>query len=488
MGSLNLSSLSGLSSSLKPAHHVRVGAGAGFAGDRLDPAIALAEHGQLDFLVFELLGERTVATAQRRERETADTGYDPTLLERIVSVAAHCAANGTRIVTNGGAANPKAAAHAVAEAVRELNIDLPVAYVAGDDVLSIVESQDPLTWETGQPASAADDELISANAYLGAEPIRLALDSGARIVITGRVADPSLYVGALAHYFDWDHSDADLIGRATVIGHLLECAGQVTGGYFADPVTKPVAGLARLGFPFADVDADAQAILSKLEGSGGEVTTRTCTEQLLYEVADPSAYITPDVIADFSHVNFEEAGVDRVRVSGGTGAPRPDDLKVTLGYDSGWQGEGQLTYSGLRSKERAELAAAIVRERLEVLYDVDPESVFVEYIGMAAAFRGLVEVDNPAEVRVRIVGSAATRPEAAIIGDEVEALYTNGPAGGGGARKSVHSVVSVKSCSVDRSIIEESVSVEFVDGSADGPANNDPADKNSTARRKGGLA
>lgn len=476
MGSLNLSSLSGLSSSPKPADHVRLGAGAGFAGDRFDPAIALAEHGQLDFLVFELLGERTVAAAQRRERDTTDTGFDPTLIDRIVSVAAHCAANGTRIVTNGGAANPKAAAHAVAEAIRPLDVDMPVAYVTGDDVLGIVESQDPLTWETGQSASAADGELISANAYLGAQPIRRALDSGAHIVITGRVADPSLYVGALAHHFDWDHSDADLIGRATVTGHLLECAGQVTGGYFADPVTKPVAGLAELGFPFADVDADAQAVVSKLNGSGGEVSVRTCTEQLLYEVATPSAYITPDVTADFSRVSFEQMEADRVRVSGGTGAARPSDLKVTLGYDSGWQGEGQITYSGLRSKERAELAASIVLERLEVLYGLEPDSVFVEYIGMAAAFRGLVKVDNPAEVRLRIVASAATRQDAAIIGDEVEALYTNGPAGGGGARKSVHSVVSVRSCSVDRSIIEKSVGVEFVsdhhpdDSSAEHPS------------------
>ncbi|GAA1554971.1 DUF1446 domain-containing protein [Brevibacterium picturae] len=402
-----------------------------------------------------------MAAAQRRERDAADTGFDPTLVDRIVSVAAHCAANGTRIVTNGGAANPKAAAHAVAEAIRALDVDMPVAYVAGDDVLGIVESQDPLTWETGQSASAADGELISANAYLGAQPIRRALDSGAHIVITGRVADPSLYVGAMAHHFDWDHSDADLIGRATVTGHLLECAGQVTGGYFADPVTKPVAGLAELGFPFADVDADAQAVLSKLNGPGGEVSVRTCTEQLLYEVATPSAYITPDVTADFSRVSFEQVEADRVHVTGGTGVARPSDLKVTLGYDSGWQGEGQITYSGLRSKERAELAASIVLERLEVLYGLDPDSVFVEYIGMAAAFRGLVKVDNPAEVRLRIVASAATRQDAAIIGDEVEALYTNGPAGGGGARKSVHSVVSVKSCSVDRSIIEESVGVEF---------------------------
>jgi hypothetical protein len=466
VGSLKTSSLTGLSAPDRPADHLRLGAGAGFAGDRLDPAIALAEHGNLDFLIFELLGERTVAAAQRREREAADSGFEPTLIDRITSVAGHCAANGTRIVTNGGAANPKAAARAVAEAVRGLGIEMPIAYVTGDDVLGVVDDVDPDTWETGQPASAADGELISANAYLGAEPIRRALDSGAAIVITGRVADPSLYVGAMAHHFDWDHHDADLIGRATVIGHLLECAGQVTGGYFADPVTKPVSGLASLGFPFADVNADAQAVISKLDGSGGEVSTRTCTEQLLYEVADPSAYITPDVIADFSHVSFEQVTDDCVRVSGGTGAPRPSELKVTLGYSSSWQGEGQITYSGLRSKERAELAASIILERLELLYEVDPEKVFVEYIGMAAAFRGLVKVDNPAEVRLRIVGSAGTRKQAAIFGDEVEALYTNGPAGGGGARKSVHRVVAVRSCSVDRSIIEDSVGVEFVGGPA----------------------
>lgn len=461
MDSLKQSNRPELSSPPKPAGCVRVGAGAGFAGDRLDPAVALAEHGRLDFLVFELLGERTVAAAQKRERAESNTGFDPTLVERIRSVARHCAANGTRIITNGGAANPRAAAHAVAEAVREQGVDMSVAYIAGDDVLDIVEAEDPPTWETGEPASAAEGKLISANAYLGSEPIRNALDTGAQIVITGRVADPSLYVGALAHSFAWDLDDADLIGRATVIGHLLECAGQVTGGYFADPVTKPVEGLAFLGFPFADVDADADALLSKLSGSGGEVSTRTCTEQLLYEVADPSAYITPDVIADFSRVNLEQVGVDRVHVSGGSGRTRPTDLKVTLGYDTGWQGEGLITYSGIRSKERAELAAAIVLQRLKALYDVDGESVFVEYIGMAAAFRGLEEVDDPAEVRLRIVGSASTKRGAAIFGDEVEALYTNGPAGGGGARKSVHSVVSVRSCSVHRSAIEESAAVGF---------------------------
>ncbi|MGO2863356.1 MAG: acyclic terpene utilization AtuA family protein [Brevibacterium sp.] len=462
MDSLNLSSLSGLSSSPKPTGHARVGAGAGFAGDRHDPAIALAEYGQLDYLVFELLGERTVAAAQRRERASAGTGFDPTLAARIVSVARQCEANGTRIVTNGGAANPKAAASAVAEAIRDMGVNMTVAFITGDDVLGIVADSDPVTWETGRPASAAEGKLISANAYLGSEPIRRALDSGADIVITGRVADPSLYVGALAHHFDWDLRQADLIGRATVIGHLLECAGQVTGGYFADPVTKPVSGLASLGFPFADVDADAQAVIGKLDGTGGEVTTRTCTEQLLYEVADPGAYITPDVTADFSQVHFEQLGDDRVRVSGGTGGPRPADLKVTLGYDSGWQGEGQITYSGLRSRERAELAASIVRERLEVLYGVDPHEIFTEYIGMAAAFRGLLAVETPAEVRLRIVGHAPSRDRAAIFGDEVEALYTNGPAGGGGARKSVHRVISVKSCSVPRTIIEPSVAVNFV--------------------------
>lgn len=436
---------------------VRIGSGAGFAGDRLDPALELAQLGHLDFLVFELLGERTVANAQRARLNDPSAGYDPTLLERIRLTAPHCSANGTRIITNGGAANPLAAGRAVAALLDDMGIDLPVAVVTGDDVLDQVITANPLTWEESLPANGGEARLASANAYLGAVGIRTALDEGAGIVITGRVADPSLYVGPLSHSFSWRNDDADLIGQATVIGHLLECGGQVTGGYFADPTTKPVAGLDRLGFPYADVADNGDAVIGKLPGTGGAVTVRTCTEQLLYEVADPSAYITPDVVADFTGTDVREVGPDRIAVSGGKGTSAPADLKVTLGYLGGWEAEGQITYAGPRALSRAQLAADIVVRRLERIHGYDESELSIEFIGAGASFRGLGDVVNPPEVRLRVAGGAQSRSRASAIGSEVEALYTNGPAGGGGARTSIRESLSVKSCSLPRALTEVAV-------------------------------
>lgn len=436
---------------------VRIGSGAGFAGDRLDPALELAQLGHLDFLVFELLGERTVANAQKARLSDPSVGYDPTLLERIRLTAPHCAANGTRIITNGGAANPVAAGRAVAAVLNYMGIDMPVAVVTGDDVLDQVRATNPLTWEESMPANNAGIRLVSANAYLGATGIRAALDEGARIVITGRVADPSLYVGPLSHAFSWQDDEADLIGQATVIGHLLECGGQVTGGYFADPTTKPVEGLDRLGFPYADVAGNGDAVIGKLSGTGGAVTVRTCTEQLLYEVADPGAYITPDVVADFSGTILREVGPDRIAVSGGKGTDAPADLKVTLGYLGGWEAEGQITYAGPRALGRAQMAADIVVRRLERIHGYKKSELSVEFIGAGASFRGLGDAADPPEVRLRVAGGAQTRARASAIGVEVEALYTNGPAGGGGARTSVQESLSIKSCSVPRALTKVSV-------------------------------
>ncbi|WP_231488618.1 acyclic terpene utilization AtuA family protein [Brevibacterium sp. VCM10] len=436
---------------------VRIGSGAGFAGDRLDPALELAQLGHLDFLVFELLGERTVANAQRARLNDPSVGYDPSLLDRIRLTAPHCSANGTRIITNGGAANPLAAGRAVAELLDDMGIDMPVAVVTGDDVLDQVRAANPLTWEESLPVSDGDARLASANAYLGAAGIRRALDEGAGVVITGRVADPSLYVGPLSHSFSWPNNDADLIGQATVIGHLLECGGQVTGGYFADPSTKPVAGLDRLGFPYADVADNGDAIIGKLSGTGGAVTVRTCTEQLLYEVADPSAYITPDVVADFTGTVLREVGPDRVAVSGGKGTAAPADLKVTLGYLGGWEAEGQITYAGPRALDRAQQAAEVVVRRLERIHGYKASELSIEFIGAGASFRGLSDGADPLEVRLRVAGGAQCRSRASAIGSEVEALYTNGPAGGGGARTSVRESLSVKSCSLARALTDAAV-------------------------------
>ncbi|WP_369822202.1 acyclic terpene utilization AtuA family protein [Saccharomonospora sp. CUA-673] len=387
---------------------VRLGAGAGFAGDRIDPAVELAEHGNLDYLVFECLGERTVAAGHARRLTDPSAGYDPLLAARLRAVLPHCAVAGTTVVTNSGAAHPEAAgARAVAE-VDALGLSSRVAIVTGDDVLDAVRTRDPVVWETGTRLSEIDDELISANAYLGAEPVAEALAAGADVVVTGRVADPALYLGPLLHEFGWDRADCDLLARGTLVGHLLECAGQLTGGYFADPPAKPVPDPARLGFPLADVDADGAAVLGKLARSGGRLDTRTCGEQLLYEVDDPGAYVTPDVVADFSGVTFEQSGVDRVIARGAAGRPRPESLKVTLGFRGGWLGEGQITYAGPRCLDRARMAADIVRERLVAVHGLDESSIEVEYIGAGAALRGLAPAGEPVEVRLRV--AARVRP------------------------------------------------------------------------------
>ena len=442
---------------------VRLGAGAGFAGDRIDPATDLARRGELDYLVFECLGERTVAAGQARRLADPATGYDPLLAARMRAVLGHTAARGTRIVTNSGAANPSAAADVVARVAAELDLaGLRIAAVTGDDVLAAVRAADPTVWETGLPLSAHAEQLVSANAYLGADAVVPALQQDADVVVTGRLADPSLFLAPLVHEFGWSWEAAELLGAGTAVGHLLECAGQLTGGYFADPVTKPVPDLAWLGFPYAEVSADGSAVLGKLSGTGGTLHTRTCAEQLLYEVGDPGAYVTPDVVADFGAVRFTQLGTDRVGVQGASGATRPAELKVTLGFRGGWLGEGQISYAGPRALARAQLAADVVRTRLRDLHGVPEDAVLVELIGAGAAFRGLAGPGDPVEVRLRVAARVSDRELAAVVGWEVETLYTNGPAGGGGARRSETEVLAIRSCSLPRSAVHPEVHLQEV--------------------------
>ncbi|ASR35906.1 ABC transporter substrate-binding protein [Prauserella marina] len=436
---------------------VRLGAGAGFAGDRIDPAVDLARRGELDYLIFECLGERTVAAAQSRRLADPASGYDPLLEARLLAVLPYAAEAGTTVVTNSGAANPVAAGELAARIAARSGLASRVAVVTGDDVLDTVRRADPVVWETGQRLSACQDELISANAYLGSQPVAAALAQGADVVLTGRLADPALYLGPLRYRHGWGETEWDSLGAGTVTGHLLECAGQLTGGYFADPGTKPVPGMARLGFPFADVAADGTAVLGKLPGTGGRLDIRTCAEQLLYEVDDPTAYLTPDVTADFSRVTFTQTDADQVLVEGAGGRPRPEDLKVTLGFRGGWTGEGQIGYAGPRALDRAKLAGDIVRERLVAVHGVDETAIRVEYIGAGALFRGLVSDVDPVEVRLRVSARVADAELADAIGWEVESLYTNGPAGGGGAARHLREVVAVRSCLLPRNSVRPDV-------------------------------
>ena len=326
---------------------IRIGSGAGYSGDRIEPAIELAQKGDIQYLVFECLGERTVALAQQARMKNPESGYDPLLEERMRAVLPLCAAKGIKIVTNMGAANPEAAARKTADIAKSLGLSaLKIAAIVGDDVLDACKDGDLPIMEFDGTIKQLGNRLLSANAYLGAEPMAQALASGADIVITGRASDPALFLAPMIHAFGWAMDDWNLLGQGTVAGHLLECAGQITGGYFADPGYKDVADLARLGFPIGEVGEDGSLVITKVAGSGGAVTAQTCKEQLLYEVHDPAKYVQPDVVADFSQVKVEEIGPDRVRVSGGRGAKRTDTLKVSVGYVDSYIGEGQISYAG----------------------------------------------------------------------------------------------------------------------------------------------
>jgi hypothetical protein len=426
---------------------LRIGAGAGYSGDRIEPAIELAEKGELHYLIFECLAERTIAIAQQAKRRDPAQGYDPLLVERMEAVLGLCAAKDIKIITNMGAANPIAGAEKIREVARILGLrSLKIAAVTGDDVLEIVAAGGCEIEGTGPPGSVRPDALISANAYLGAQPVVDALAAGAQVVITGRAADPALVLGPLIHEFGWAMDDWVRLGRGTVVGHLLECAGQITGGYFADPGQKDVSGLARLGFPLAEVAPDGSAIITKVAGSGGAVTLATCKEQLLYEIHDPSRYLTPDVVADFSGVTFAEAGPDRVAVQGGGGRPRTGMLKVSIGYIDSYVGEGQISYAGPNALARARLARDIVAERLK-LTRVRASETRYDLIGIDSIHGAALSnsTGEPYEVRLRVVGRADSLREAVRIGNEVETLYTCGPAGGGGVAKSAREVLAVAS-------------------------------------------
>jgi hypothetical protein len=437
---------------------LRIGAGAGYSGDRIPPAVELAEKGELDYLVFECLAERTIALAQLQRSQDARLGFDALLATRMRAVLPACVARGVTLISNMGAANPLAAGHEVIRVARELGIQkLTVAVLLGDDVLTQIQNQTLPLLDSSDTLDSVASSVISANAYIGAAGIVEALAQGADVVITGRVADPALFLAPLIHEFGWAMDDWDTLGKGVLIAHLLECAGQITGGYFADPGYRDVPDLARLGFPLAEVSSDGSAVITKVAGSGGCVTVQTCASQLLYEIENPAAYLQPDVVADFSNVTLTQIGPDRVRVEGATGRQRPDQLKVTVGHRDGFIGEGQISYAGLGAQARGQLALSVLQERLAGVKALDKR---FELIGVNAIHGDhLATGHTPYEVRARAAMRVATRQEAELVAHEVEALYINGPASGGGVTQSVREVIAAASVLIPREWAPTSVTL-----------------------------
>jgi hypothetical protein len=440
---------------------IRVGCGAGFSDDRIDPAQEMAERGQCDYIAFECLAERTIARESLTRSKDPEKGYTPYLAERFQAVLPACIDRGIRIVTNMGAANPMGAARAVQREARALGIGaIPVAVVLGDDVSEQVRAHPELPLlESGEPVESLLPRMAAANAYLGADVVRDALATGAPVVMTGRVSDPSLFLACMLHGLDWSYEDYSRLAVGTIAGHMMECAAQLTGGCFADPGRKEVADMARIGFPFADVSSQGDLVLGKVEGSGGRLDEMTCKEQVLYEMHDPARYITPDCILDVTGVSFEQTGSDRVRVQGARARPRTPTYKVVVGYHDGWIGEGEVGYAGPNALARAQLAERIVRERLEMRGFRYPE-IRVDYIGMSSLHGMGAGRPEPYEVRLRIAARSSDRKAAQAVGFEVRTLHVNGPSGGGGGSNALREVLGVKSLLMPRALVRTEVVVE----------------------------
>ncbi len=428
----------------------RLGTGAGFSADRLDPAVDLVAKGQLDAIVFECIGERTLAFGHRDRMADREAGFNPLLERRLRSILPLCVEHGTRLITNMGVANPRGAAARAAGIARDLGLHgLTIAALEGDDVGALIGPNTPLP-DAGMTVGEVGRPLVGANAYLGADALLPALEAEADVVITGRVADPSLFLAPLRHAFGWADDDWPVLGAGTLVGHLMECAAQITGGYFADPGFKDVPNLAYVGFPIAEVGVDGRAVITKLAHAGGLVSARTVKEQLLYEVHDPAAYVTPDVVADFSRVQIGEDGPDRVAVGGAHGRPRPDRLKVTVAFDGGLLAEAGVSYAGAGAKARAELAGAIVKERMVGLHGCNAP-LRIDLIGVAALHGSALRYPGDArDVRLRAALRADSREQAELLLWEVESLLCCGPAGGGGYRGQITPSVITHSAYLER--------------------------------------
>lgn len=448
---------------------VVIGCGAGFAGDRFDAAVpvvrTLAKRSAARFLIYEVLAERTLAIAQKLRRDNPEAGYSPFLDVYLPLVLRECFERGIRIVTNMGAANPIGAARRVQALARELGIaGLRVAALTGDNLLEAMSADEVRAQPLIEGLGWGDRAIVAANAYLGADSVAMALDTGAHVVLVGRTTDAALSLGPLLHTHRWRADQLDLLAQGTACGHLLECGGQVTGAYFADPGFKDVVDLPNVGFPIAEVGADGTLVITKAEDTGGMVSRATVIEQLLYEVHDPNNYLTPDVVLDMGAIDVDEIGANRVRVSGARGKAPPQTLKATVSMEAGWLGEGEISYAGPNALARAELAAHAVRERCKAIGI--RETVRVEVLGTYALFdsdagarRARIEPPRDGEYRVRAAVRSTDRAVAQRVSDEVLSLYCSGPAAGAGVRQHITPQIGTASILVDRKRVTPKVTV-----------------------------
>lgn len=446
-----------------------VGNGAGFSGDRVDAPIpvvrTLIRRGLPAALFFETLGERTVALAQLERRRDPELGYEPMLERLLAPILADCFHHGIPILGNFGAANPPAAARCIAQLARRLGLpELKIATVTGDDVAGSVDLDTLPVHEADEALRADAAKLVAANAYIGAAPLVEALKQGAHVVVAGRTSDPALAIAPLVAHYGWALDDWQKLAVGAACGHLLECGSQVSGGVFWDPGFKDIPDPANIGFPIAEVGADGSLVITKAEETGGLVDLRTVKEQLLYELHDPSAYITPDVVLDITGCTIEQVGRDRVAVRGLAGRPAPAMLKVTACFEGSWLGEGEVSVAGPNALARARATADVLLRRLEMRgLKVRPR---IDLIGLASvhdsdggALWHAHQGAEPPELRIRLAVEGEDRDDCDQAAREVLALLCCGPAGTGGARWRVTPRILTRSYLVPREMVPTTVTL-----------------------------
>jgi hypothetical protein len=454
---------------------VRVGNGQGFWGDSVIGPTQLVTRGDIDYLTMDFLAEVTMSILHKQRARRPGAGYATDIVEVIERVLPACKERGIRVVANAGGVNPGACAEACEAVVRKLGLHgVRIGAVEGDDILghldALVAGGEELTnLDTGEALRARLDDVVSANVYLGAAPIAEALDEGADIVLTGRVVDAALTVGPLVHEFGWSATDYDALASATVAGHIIECGTQCTGGNFDR--WEDAGDLTDIGYPVVEAAADGSFVVTKPPGTGGMVNADTVIAQLLYEIGDPTRYVTPDVVADFTSVRLGDDGPDRVRVDGVRGGAPTASYKVSLSLQSGWKAVGQLVVGGRDAVRKAEATARLLWERLAAEGTVfPPEQRLVEILGSGVVFPGMTFPGSPPpealhEVVLRVGVRDADRHRVDRFGRELASLLTSGPPGLTGfaaGRPKASEVVAFWPALVGKDRVQPSVQVREV--------------------------
>ena len=440
---------------------IRIANGQGFWGDSLEAPVNQVRRGPIDYLTLDYLAEITMSILQKQRSRDPRAGYARDFVEMIARVLPDLVERRIRVIANAGGVNPAACRDAVLGVAKRQGIDIRVATVAGDDIMDrldqlIQRGIELRNMDTGEPLSAIRAQVQSANVYFGAFPVADALARGAQIVITGRCTDTGLAMAPMIHEFGWKADDWDKLSAGTIAGHTVECGAQCTGGNCqVDWDTIP--DMADIGYPIIEAEPDGTFAITKHAGTGGRVTVASIKEQLLYEASDPGAYLTPDVTADFTAIQLRQVAHDRVSIEGARANGKSPTLKVSIGYLAGYLGEGELSYAGRNALARAKLAGKIIRERLAHSFS----ELRIDYIGSTSSHgRSFDASEHPYEVRLRVAARARSADEASLVGEEVEALYLNGPAGGGGARKYVVEQIGIVSTLLDRSEVSTSVTLK----------------------------